>query len=95
MKIEPSQRKPCQRSVKKTDARFQTVEQLHERRKQVVQLNRQKVGVMCIVELTGLSYPTVLDAIDRYDQGGVTGDQARACGWRGDEGCVLADEGAL
>jgi DNA-binding transcriptional ArsR family regulator len=57
--------------MEKEDARFQTLEQLHERRKQVVRLHRQKVGVMRLVELTGLSYPTVRGAIDRYEQGGV------------------------
>ena len=52
----------------KEDARFQTLEQLHERRKQVVRLHRKGMGVMRIVELSGLSYPTVRSAIDRYAQ---------------------------
>ena len=50
----------------KEDARNQTLEQLHERRKQVVRLHRKGYGVMRIVELTGLSYPTVRKAIDLY-----------------------------
>jgi len=37
------------------DARYQTLEQLHERRKQVVRLHRKGYGVMSIVELSGLS----------------------------------------
>ena len=41
------------------DARFQTLEQLHERRKQVVRLHRKGIKVMQIVALTALSYPTV------------------------------------
>jgi hypothetical protein len=48
----------------KEDARRQTLEQLHERRKQVVRLHRKGQGVMRIVELTGLRYPTVRKAID-------------------------------
>jgi len=54
----------------KEDARFQTLEQLHERRKQVVRLHRKGIGVMQIVELSGLSYPTVRGVIDRYGQDG-------------------------
>jgi transposase len=55
----------------KEDARYQTLEQLHERRKQVVRLHRKGHGVMRIVELTGLSYPTVRRTIDQYEAGGV------------------------
>lgn len=52
------------------DARYQKLEQLHERRKQVVRLHRKGHGVMAIVELTGLSYPAVRRAIDLYEAGG-------------------------
>ena len=38
----------------KEDARYQTLEQLHERRKQVVRLYRQGIGIMMIVKLSGL-----------------------------------------
>jgi transposase len=55
----------------KEDARNQTLEQLHERRKQVVRLHRKGHGVMRIAELTGLSYPTVRKAIDLYEAGEV------------------------
>jgi hypothetical protein len=43
----------------KEDARYQKLEQLHERRKQVVRLHRTGVGVMAIAGMTGLSYPAV------------------------------------
>jgi transposase len=55
----------------KEDARYQKLEQLHERRKQVVRLYRKGHGVMAIVELTGLSYPAVRLAIDLYEAGGL------------------------
>ena len=58
----------------KEDARHQTLAQLHERRKQVVRLHRKGHRVMQIVELTGLSYPTVRRAIDLYEVGGASGD---------------------
>ncbi len=54
----------------KEDARYQTLEQLHERRKQVVQLHKRERGIMMIVETTGLSCPTVRAAIDLFDVGG-------------------------
>jgi transposase len=54
----------------KEDARYQKLEQLHERRKQVVRLHRKGVGVMAIAGMTGLSYPAVRLAIDRYEEGG-------------------------
>ena len=49
----------------KEDARYQTLEQLHERRKQVVRLHKKGTHVMQIVVLTGLSYPTVRLTIDQ------------------------------
>ncbi|MEO6024376.1 MAG: helix-turn-helix domain-containing protein, partial [Burkholderiales bacterium] len=55
----------------KEDARYQTLEQLHERRKHVIRLHRKGHGVMSIVELSGLSYPAVRAVIDRYAEGGV------------------------
>ncbi len=39
----------------------------------MIRLHRQEHGVMPIVELTGLSYPTVRSTIDRYQSGGLTG----------------------
>lgn len=70
----------------KEDARFQTLEQLHERRKQVLRLHRQGFGVMKLVEFSGLSYPTVRGIIDRYEQGGISTLKPSARGRRtGDE----------
>jgi transposase len=54
----------------KEGARYQTLEQLHERRKQVVRLHKQALKIMKIVDLTGLSYPTVRSTLDLYEQGG-------------------------
>jgi transposase len=56
----------------KEDARLQTLEQLHERRKQVVRLHKKGIKVMQILAMTGLSYPTVRAAIDRFESGGWT-----------------------
>jgi len=56
--------------MEKESARNQTLEQLHERRKQVVRLYRQGTKIMQIVTMTGLSYPTVRTAIDLFDAGG-------------------------
>ena len=50
--------------MEKENARKQTLEQLHERRKQVVRLYKKGIKVMQIVEITGLSYPPVRAAID-------------------------------
>ena len=43
----------------KEDARYQTLAQLHERRKQVIRLHKRGIKVMQLVQMTGLSYPTV------------------------------------
>ena len=54
----------------KESARKQTLEQLHERRKQVVRLHKKGIKIMQIVAMTGLSYPPVRAAIDLYEAGG-------------------------
>jgi transposase len=54
----------------KEDARYQKLEVLHERRKQAVRLYRKGVKIMQVVEQTGLSYPTVAGAIERFESGG-------------------------
>jgi hypothetical protein len=41
--------------MEKENARKQTLEQLHERRKQVVSLHKKALGVMQTVSMTGLS----------------------------------------
>ena len=74
----------------KEDARYQTLDRLHERRKQVVRLHRQQHGVMQIVELTGLSYPTVRTTIDRYEAGGLTAIKPRQRGKAAGQGRRLS-----
>ncbi len=44
---------------------------MHERRKQVVRLHCKGYKVMQIVDLCGLSYPSVRAAIERYKVGGL------------------------
>lgn len=56
--------------MEKENARRQSLEQLHERRKQVVRLHKKALGVMQSVSMTGLSYPAVRVCIDRFDEGG-------------------------
>ena len=56
--------------MEKENARKQTLEQLHERRKQVVRLHKKGIKIMQIVEMTGLSYPPVRAAIDLFEAGG-------------------------
>jgi transposase len=55
--------------MEKESAREQTLEQLHERRKQVVRLHIKGIKIMKIVDMTGLTYPTVRKAIDLYKAG--------------------------
>ena len=74
----------------KEDARYQTLERLHERRKQVVRLHGKGHGVMRIVELTGLSYPTVRACIDRFEAGGVAAIAPAARGRRSGQGRSLS-----
>ncbi|HAN56298.1 MAG TPA: IS630 family transposase, partial [Betaproteobacteria bacterium] len=56
--------------MEKENARKQTLERLHERRKQVVRLHKKAIGIMQIVAMTGLSYPAVRASIDLFDAGG-------------------------
>lgn len=56
--------------MEKESARNQTLEQLHERRKQVIRLHKQGIKVMQLVKMTGLSYPTVRNTLDLFEQGG-------------------------
>ena len=56
--------------MEKENARKQSLEQLHERRKQVVRLHKKALGVMQIVSMTGLSYPAVRACIDLFEAGG-------------------------
>ena len=56
--------------MEKENARRQTLEQLHERRKQVVRLHKKGIKIMQIVAMTVLSYPPVRAAIDLFEAGG-------------------------
>jgi transposase len=76
----------------KEDARYQKLEQLHERRKQVVRLHRKGQGVMAIVGMTGLSYPAARLAIDLYEEGGYAALKPTARGRTLGDGRTLTAE---
>lgn len=76
----------------KEDARYQKLEQLHERRKQVVRLHVRGTPVMQIVALTGLSYPTVRKAVDLFVQGGWAAIKPAARGRNAGDGRRLSAE---
>ncbi len=76
----------------KEDARYQKLEQLHERRKQVVRLHRKGHGVMAIVGMTGLSYPAARLAINLYEEGGYLALKPTPRGRISGEGRVLTAE---
>lgn len=78
--------------MEKEDARYQKLEQLHERRKQVVRLHLRGTGVMEIVALTGLSYPTVRKAIDLFIEGGWPAIKPAARGRSAGQGRRLSAE---
>ena len=87
----------CQIEMEKENARKQTLEQLHERRKQVIRLHKKGVKIMQIVSMTGLSYPAVRITIDRFSEGGWTAVRPAARGrMRGDGRCLSeAQEDAI
>jgi transposase len=74
----------------KEDARFQKLEQLHERRNQVVRLHLRGTAVMEIAALTGLSYPTVRKAIDLFVAGGWSAVKPAARGRSAGDGRLLS-----
>lgn len=78
--------------MEKDDARYSTLERLHERRKQVVRLHRKGYKVMQIVQLSGLSYPAVRRTIDCYEACGITAIKPMARGKRQGDGRVLTLE---
>ena len=49
--------------VEKENAAKQTLDQLHERRKQVVMLHKKGIKIMNVVEMTGLTYSAVFSAV--------------------------------
>lgn len=73
----------------KEDARKQSLGELHERRKQVIRLYQKGQKVMAIVELTGLSWPTVRSAINRYEAGGAVALKPKERGKKHGEGRSL------
>jgi transposase len=83
--------------MEKENARRQTLEQLHERRKQVVRLHRKGIKIMQIVSMTGLSYPAVRATLDRFEEGGWSAVRPTARGRaRGDGRCLSeAQEDAI
>lgn len=76
--------------MEKENARKQTLEQLHERRKQVVRLHEKGIKIMQIVAMTGLSYPPVRAAIDLYETGGWSAVRPAARGRLRGDGRVLS-----
>lgn len=78
--------------MEKDDARYSTLEHLHERRKQVVRLHRKGYSVMQIVGLSGLSYPTVRAAIDRFEAGGLAAIKPATRGKRAGDVRTLSEE---
>lgn len=78
--------------MEKDDARYLKLGQLHERRKQVIRLHRKGYGVMRIVDLSGLSYPTVRGVIDRFEADGLKAIEPARRGKRAGQGRVLTLE---
>jgi len=58
--------------MEKEDARKQTREALHERRKQVIRMHRKGMPVMQIVEHSGLSWCAVNAVIKRDSEAGAS-----------------------
>jgi len=78
--------------MEKEDARKQTLLELHTRRKQVVRLHRQGLGVMEIVRLSGLSWPAVNAALKLFNEGGWPALQPKARGKESGNGRALSEE---
>jgi transposase len=76
----------------KEDARKQSREVLHERRKQVIRLYRRDIGVMQIVEQTGLSWSGVNAAIALYERDGAAALKPHARGKKPGSGRSLTPE---
>jgi transposase len=78
--------------MEKEDARYQTLEQLRERRKQVARLHKQGFKVMQIVAMVGLSYLTVRNVIDLFVEGGWSALRPAGRGRESGQGRLLSDE---
>ena len=77
------------------DARKQSREVLHERRKQVIRLHRKGMPVMEIVEHSGLSWFAVNAAITRYAESGSQGLKPAARGRKQGGGRSLSESQEL
>lgn len=53
----------------KEDARYQTMERLHERRRQFIRLHKRGIKVMELVQMPGLSSPAVRKVLDLFKHG--------------------------
>lgn len=77
--------------MEKEDARKQTREVLHERRKQVIRMHRKGMPVMKIVEHSGLSWYAVNAAIKRYTDSGAGALKPAARGKKAGSGRLLSE----
>lgn len=77
--------------MEKEDARKQSREVLHERRKQVIRMHRKGMPVMQIVEHSGLSWSAVNAAITRYSKAGTGALKPAARGKKQGSGRMLSE----
>lgn len=77
--------------MEKEDARKQTREALHERRKQVIRMHRKGMPAMQIVDRSGLGWYAVNAAIKRYSKAGASGLRPEARGKKQGGGRVLSE----
>jgi transposase len=75
-----------------TDTRTLSNSALHERRKQVIRLWKAGHKVMKIVELSGLTWPTVRKVIDRYEAEGAVSLKPKERGRASGDGRSLSAE---
>lgn len=76
--------------MEKKDARYQTLDQLHERRKQVLQLHKKGNKVLQKVDMSGLSRSTVCATIVPFDAAGWAGIRPVLRGRSKGDGRVLS-----
>ena len=77
--------------MEKEDARKQSREVLHERRKQVIRMHRKGMPVMQIVEHSGLSWSAVSAAITAYSRAGAAALKPAARGKKQGSGRLLSE----
>ena len=77
--------------MEKEDARKQSREVLHERRKQVIRMHRKGMHVMQIVEHSGLSWSAVSAAINAYSTAGAAALKPAARGKKKGSGRLLSE----